>query len=250
MVKQEITQLTVGVLSVASIGFAGYNTVAMQKQFAVVADQQADTAAALAAITETLNAKTGVSAKHISDLRKRQQALETRLAKLEAVERTQAQKRIRQENHDRVVKKLGRVPTAIVYQTSYKLKLSDRERYCLRKNIYHEAAFESDAGMLAVAQVTGNRVASKHRGTDFCSVIYAPKQFSWTIQPKTRYAAPNDYNWKRAGAIVARYEAGERIKGLEKSEFYYARYIRSPKWAKEMQYTHYLGEHLFLNHKS
>ena len=171
MVKQEITQLTVGVLSVASIGFAGYNTYTMQKQFAVVADQQADTAAALAAITETLNAKTGVSAKHISDLRKRQQALETRLAKLEAVERTQAQKRIRQENHDRVVKKLGRVPTAIVYQTSYKLKLSDRERYCLRKNIYHEAAFESDAGMLAVAQVTGNRVASKHRGTDFCSVI-------------------------------------------------------------------------------
>ena len=250
MVKQEITQLTVGVLSVASIGFAGYNTYTMQKQFASVAEQQAETAAAMAAITETLNARSGSVNKSVGELRRRQAALEKRLSKLEAVDRTQAQKRIRQENHDRVVKKLGRVPTAIVYQTSYKLKLSDRERYCLRKNIYHEAAFESDAGMLAVAQVTGNRVASKHRGTDFCSVIYAPKQFSWTIQPKTRYAAPNDYNWKRAGAIVARYEAGERIKGLEKSEFYYARYIRSPKWAKEMQYTHYLGEHLFLNHKS
>lgn len=250
MNSQDVTNITLGVLGLTSIGIVGYNTSMTQQQFAAVTNQQAETSAVLADITKSLNEKTGVNAKHIASLRKRQNALESRLAKLEASERKKTQNEHRRENNERVLKKLGRVPSIVIYKTSYKLKLSDKERYCLRKNVYHEAAFESDAGMLAVAQVTGNRVASKHRGTDFCSVVYAPKQFSWTNEPKTRYAAPNDYNWKRAGDIVASYENGSRIKGLEKSEFYYARYIKSPGWSKRMQYTHYLGEHLFLNHKS
>ena len=62
---------------------------------------------------------------------------------------------------------------------------------CMAKNIFYEAATESTAGKLAVAQVTLNRVESPHFPNTVCDVIYQgphwpsghPKrdrcQFSW-----------------------------------------------------------------------
>lgn len=236
------------ILATGVSGSLLWNTYQQSRQIAAILEQNAQTTAAVAAIAGQLSTHAATSAA----LEKRLARLSTRVSKLERNTTKTTQAILRAKNHERVVKKLGGVPKTIIYKTEIKLSLSKSERYCLQKNVYHEAAFESDAGMLAVAQVTGNRVASRHRGDTFCSVIYAPKQFSWTINPVTRNSipAPTDKNWVRAGAIIKRYEAGERIRGLEKSEFYYARYIKSPRWAKDMQYTHYLGEHLFLNHKS
>lgn len=237
--------LSSGIIAAGAGAVSLYTNYTQSQQISAVIEQQSKTAETVAIIVSQQTIQT---AKH----EKRIERINTRLSKLEQSSERAARIAYRAENHERVVRKLGKVPRAVIYKTGAKLELSKSERYCLQKNVYHEAAFEPDAGMLAVAQVTGNRVASKHRGDTFCAVVYAPKQFSWTIKNTTRNWVPsaNDKNWIRAGNIVKRYEAGERIRGLEKSEFYYARYIKSPAWSRDMQYTHYLGEHLFLNHKS
>lgn len=237
--------LSSSIIAASTSAVSLWTTHSQTQQLTEVIQQQSDTAESIAAAVKQQSVRSVVHEKQID-------RINTRLAKVEQTNQKALQIVYRLENHDRVVKKLGRVPRAVIYKTANKLQLSKAERYCLQKNVYHEAAFEPDVGMLAVAQVTGNRVASKHRGDSFCSVVYAPKQFSWTIKAETRNWKPstNDKNWIRAGNIVKRYENGERIRGLEKSEFYYARYIKSPAWSKTMQYTHYLGEHLFLNHKS
>lgn len=237
--------LSSGIIAASASAVSLYTTYSQSEQFSVAIEHQAKTTELVAASVKQQAVQTSAQGKRIDQINSRLIKLEQSKIKAERIA-------YRTENHNRVVKKLGRVPTAVIYKTSNKLILSKSERYCLQKNVYHEAAFEPDAGMLAVAQVTGNRVASKHRGDDFCSVIYAPKQFSWTIKASTRDWVPSktDKNWIRAGNIVKRYENGERIRGLEKSEFYYARYIKSPAWSRDMQYTHYLGEHLFLNSKS
>ena len=55
---------------------------------------------------------------------------------------------------------------------------------CLALNIYHEARDQSTAGQLAVAQVTVNRVESKHYPNTVCDVVYQKGKsicaFSWT----------------------------------------------------------------------
>ena len=74
--------------------------------------------------------------------------------------------------------------------------ISQTEIECMAKNIYFEAAVESTAGQLAVAQVTLNRVKSRHYPNSVCEVVYEgphtangfPKrdrcQFSWYCDGK------------------------------------------------------------------
>ena len=157
-------------------------------------------------------------------------------------------RRWRDINHKKMITQLNGIPKVKLYQVK-PIQLSPKERTCLEKNIFHEAAYEPSFGMLAVAQVTGNRVDSKHRGTNFCEVVYAPAQFSWTLDKKLLSQKPSGRQWEQTKRIVDMYLAGHRIRGLEKSEFYFARYIKQPSWAKKMKYVHYIGEHMFLNHR-
>lgn len=157
-------------------------------------------------------------------------------------------KRWRDINHKKMVNMLNGIPKVKLYQIK-PIQLSPSERYCLEKNVFHEAAYEPTFGMLAVAQVTGNRVRSKHRGTNFCEVIYAPAQFSWTLDKKLLDQKPSGKEWLKTKAVVDMYLAGHRIRGLEDSEFYFARYIKQPSWANKMKYVHYIGEHMFLDHR-
>lgn len=59
---------------------------------------------------------------------------------------------------------------------------NSEDRVCLAKNIYYEARGESYKGMLAVAKVTINRVASPGFPDTVCKVVYQPRQFSWTLR--------------------------------------------------------------------
>ena len=52
------------------------------------------------------------------------------------------------------------------------LLIDDKAVTCMAKNIFFEAAVESTAGKLAVAQVTLNRVESKHYPNTVCEVVY------------------------------------------------------------------------------
>lgn len=159
------------------------------------------------------------------------------------------QERYRELNHRRIVKTLNGIPKVNTYRVR-PMQLSASERRCLEKNVFHEAAYEPTSGMLAVAQVSGNRVKSKHRGTNFCEVIYADAQFSWTLDKKAVKMNPSGPEWVKAKRVVDMYINGYRIRGLEEAEFYFARYIKQPSWARDMKYVHYIGEHMFLNHRS
>jgi len=51
---------------------------------------------------------------------------------------------------------------------------------CLAIVGYHEAKGESDRGMIAVMQVTMNRVKSEKFANTICGVVYSPNQYSWS----------------------------------------------------------------------
>lgn len=148
-------------------------------------------------------------------------------------------------NHNKMVVKFKGIPAVKLYKVQPR-QVSDKEKLCLSKNIWHEAAFEPVYGRLAVAQVTGNRLASKVGGNTFCKVVYKKAAFSWTLDKKLVNQQPTGQSWIEAQAIADMYLQGYRIKGLEKTEFYYAKYIKEPYWASGMKYRHYIGEHLFL----
>lgn len=67
-----------------------------------------------------------------------------------------------------------------------KKKVVMREVECLAKNIYYEAGSEPREGMLAVAQVTMNRVKSNEFPRSVCGVVYQQRkgvcQFSWVCE--------------------------------------------------------------------
>ena len=148
-------------------------------------------------------------------------------------------------NHERMLKQFKQVPEVRVYKQKPSI-LSQKERYCLAKNIFHEAAYEPKYGMLAVAQVTANRVKQKHGGSNFCQVIYAYKAFSWTLDKELVNQKPEGNEWRKAVAVAVLWEEGYRVKGIERSRHYYARYIKEPYWAPEKKVLHYIGEHIFL----
>ncbi len=138
---------------------------------------------------------------------------------------------------------------------SYQLvqyKKYQQEIKCLALNIFHEARSESEAGQLAVAGVTLNRVASKRYPDTVCEVVYQKRwdrirkryvsQFSWTEfdePPKLKSKA-----WYRAWEIAEKaYQQKDRIH-LKGAIFYHARYIR-PSWARKKKPIARIGSHIF-----
>jgi|694.fasta_scaffold71388_5 spore germination cell wall hydrolase CwlJ-like protein len=133
-----------------------------------------------------------------------------------------------------------------LYNTGKKISLSNKEFDCLAKNIYWETSFEPLLGQMAVANVTYNRVLSGKWGDTFCDVVYAPKQFSWTNHKKLRNANPkNKAQWERAKHSANLFTKGVRVTTLDKSQFYFAQYIKAPKWSKSMSKQAHIGQHIF-----
>jgi hypothetical protein len=64
--------------------------------------------------------------------------------------------------------------------------ITERERICLIRNVFYESGGEPYLGKIGVAQVTWNRVKYGKWGQDVCRVVYAPGQFSWTVEPHKR----------------------------------------------------------------
>lgn len=62
---------------------------------------------------------------------------------------------------------------------------NQEELDCLAQNIYFEARNQETIGMVAVGEVTLNRVASSKYPNTICEVVWEPKQFSWTHDGKS-----------------------------------------------------------------
>ena len=130
------------------------------------------------------------------------------------------------------------------------------ELQCLALNVYHEARGEGLDGMIAVGQVTMNRVASNKYPDTICHVVYQYKQFSWTLdnKPQSGYSI---YHHPREQYSIKRWENAVDVAhavinqtmgvGISKDVLHYHADYVSPYWAKEMNMVANIGGHVFLN---
>ena len=132
-----------------------------------------------------------------------------------------------------------------IVQTSQQVKYSAKDVECLTKNIYYEAGVEGRKGKYAVANVTVNRVNDGRWGHDVCKVVYAKKQFSWTLQKKL--PKPNKELWAESHGVAVAVLNGARVAGLQQSLYYHATYITPPKWTKSVEHVLTVGKHKFYN---
>ena len=132
-----------------------------------------------------------------------------------------------------------------VIQVKEHVKYTKNDLDCLTKNIYYEARGENTSGKFAVAHVTVNRLKTGYWGNSICKVVYAKKQFSWTLAKKL--PRPDSKLWAESEQIARKVLAGHRVRGLTKSLYYHATYIKDPKWADSKHEAGQIGNHVFYN---
>jgi len=120
---------------------------------------------------------------------------------------------------------------------------------CLALNMFFEARNEPLEGQLLVAEVTLNRVASKHYPDNVCDVVWQRKQFSWTHDGKhddpTRMNYLDRVSWDHIQkAAVEVLKNPEEVLPGSQATHYHADYVK-PYWVKEMEYIGKVGSHLF-----
>ena len=137
--------------------------------------------------------------------------------------------------------------------------VNPEELECMSKNIYFEAALESTAGKLAVAQVTMNRVNSAQYPNTVCKVVYQGRhyksglpvknrcQFSWYCDGKLD--VPHSGAMWRDSNDIAMYilTTPSLIDITDGATHYHADYISSPRWADPKRKTVEIDTHIFYN---
>ena len=136
--------------------------------------------------------------------------------------------------------------------------IDPKEKECLAKNIYFEAAIESTAGKMAVAQVTMNRVRSPHYPDSICKVVYQGKhhsngfpvrdrcQFSWYCDGKGDEPRPT--NAWRDSQDIAEYviRTPSLIDITDGATHYHADWMKKfPKWAHQKKKLVKIDTHIF-----
>lgn len=112
---------------------------------------------------------------------------------------------------------------------------------CLATAVYFESKGEPLEGQLAVAQVILNRVEDGRFGRDICSVVKAPRQFSFVRggeMPTPRGA--EQWNTARAVAIIASSEGWDEI--VPDATHFHATRV-NPRWNLRRVAT--VGQHIF-----
>ena len=134
----------------------------------------------------------------------------------------------------------------------------EKQVTCMAKNIFYEAASESTAGRLAVAQVTLNRVKSNRFPNTVCDVVYQgptyasgfPKrdqcQFSWYCDGKgdDPKAGRLWFESQELAKHVFKYEASI-LDITDGATHYHANYIDDPRWADRSKVTASIDQHIF-----
>lgn len=138
------------------------------------------------------------------------------------------------------------------HDRSQDVRTRTQDLNCLAKNVYHEARGEPVDGQYAVAEVTMNRVASKHYPNTVCEVVYQANfdvirkrnvsAFSWTELDVT--ASLDGRIWKRAWKIAEEVYDEQAQPRVEGALFYHSRYIR-PRWSRRKRRIANIGRHIF-----
>lgn len=139
----------------------------------------------------------------------------------------------------------------LVRDTLSQQKIS-RDLKCLTQNIYHEARGEPEAGKVAVALVTMNRVRSQRYPNTICEVVFEQRwdairrryvgAFSWTELESKRPLQAKD--WQKAWRVAETVYNGRQTLQLDGVLFYHATHIK-PSWARTMTPVKKIGHHIF-----
>lgn len=134
------------------------------------------------------------------------------------------------------------------YQLSKEAK---KQVHCLTENILFEAGYEPDAGKLAVALVTLNRVASPAFPDTICEVVQQKTagvcQFSWYcdqsfLSRRQKIVKTPLYNQIREIAIYAMMNYENISDNTKGALYYHANYVK-PGW--KLNVTARIGNHVF-----
>ena len=146
------------------------------------------------------------------------------------------------------------------YNKSADLVLTDpQELECMTNNIYFEAALESTAGKLAVAQVTMNRVKSSRYPNTVCTVVKQGRhyengfpvrdrcQFSWYCDGKLDIPSMGKM-WGQSREVAVYVLKNTQLLDItDGATHYHADYIDSPRWASVKDRTMQIDTHIFYN---
>lgn len=139
------------------------------------------------------------------------------------------------------------IKAQIVYSERLQVRLSEQERECLTKNLFHEAGVEDYVGKVAVGHVTMNRLKTGKWGRDVCSVVHARKQFSWTLNRRIKYSKPKGQLWEESERAAKEVMKGARVNTISDDTLWYHTDYVSPKWAHPRKKVDKIGQHIFYN---
>lgn len=122
--------------------------------------------------------------------------------------------------------------------------ITNREKTCLIRNVFFESGAEPHEGKIAVAQVTWNRLKDGRWGKDICQVVYAPGQFSWTVDANKRNRPIPNEGWEPTIQAVEDFLNGARVAKLERSMFFHATHV-NPRWNTFAERIKQIGNHVF-----
>jgi spore germination cell wall hydrolase CwlJ-like protein len=130
-------------------------------------------------------------------------------------------------------------PTVVVKKPVF---ANYQEVHCLAKNIYMEARGEPLEGQIAVAQVTVNRMRDPAYHKTVCGVVYAYKQFSWTLGKSKQVT---DKKAWRAALDISRAVLTQSIPLPHfPATHFHTRQVK-PYWAKTKTRVAVIGNHVF-----
>jgi spore germination cell wall hydrolase CwlJ-like protein len=129
--------------------------------------------------------------------------------------------------------------------------LVQRDINCLAENVYYEARGESEAGKIAVAEVTINRTEAPGFPDTVCGVVKQQNhhgcQFSWVCWKRRPPINKNDQMWVQSQQIattVLLYDDHPGIMKQRSALYYHADHVK-PGWAHKMKFIKRIGGHLF-----
>ena len=148
----------------------------------------------------------------------------------------------------------------IDYNSIVESTMSDA--HCLATNIYFEARGESEAGQIAVAFVTLNRVRSSNFPNDICDVVYQAQHSEWWKEHKNKLVPIRhrcQFSWYCDGKSDKVHNEDEYLRLLELAfevlmdnhtdntggaVYYHADYVE-PYWAIAYNKTTSIDDHVF-----
>lgn len=126
-------------------------------------------------------------------------------------------------------------------------KRTEAEIICLAENLYHETKGESYQGILAVANVTMNRVKSGKFPNNICQVVKQRNlsgcQFSWVCQRKRIDDKKKFFEMIRISEQIMSGRIPMNVVSYDVL-WYHSKHVK-PYWSRYGQFMGRIGSHLF-----